>query len=146
MDGITHQISGAWKLVIPGALEILTILALLKWARNRTGILQAGLLVFAWLTHLVCYMDIVIGTDLIYSRYEAIIFWVSMAQLAACYDTVCFNFERACSSASAIWANGFLGIPHASHGSALSRITFDKNVPTVEGKREAGGDSTLISQ
>jgi hypothetical protein len=39
VDNITHQIHGAWKLIIPGALEIATILALLKWARNPTGYL-----------------------------------------------------------------------------------------------------------
>jgi hypothetical protein len=95
---VTHQIHGAWKLAIPGALETLTILAMLHWARNRTGYLQASLLIVAWLAHLICYVDIIARTDWIYSRYEIIIQMVAVGQLAACYDTLIFHAGRLANS------------------------------------------------
>lgn len=101
---VTHQIHGAWKLAIPGALETLTILALLHWARNRTGHMQACLLIIAWLAHLLCYLDAVWKTDLVYSRYEIIIQMVAVGQLAACYDTLIFNAGRLRSVANSIRA------------------------------------------
>lgn len=85
---VTHYIVGAWKLVFPGALETLTILSLFQWARNRTGYTQVACLVVAWLAHVICYIDIKCGTDLVYSRYETILAAVAVAQLAAFHDTV----------------------------------------------------------
>ena len=129
MDGITHQIEGAWKLVIPGALEILTILALLKWARNRTGIMQAGLLVFAWLAHVLCYLDIFLKTDLVYSRYEDILFWVAVGQLATCYDTMYFNFGILYNAiTSAFRADDLCVVPSASVRPDMVSISSRKNL------------------
>ncbi len=146
VDGITHQISGAWKLVIPGALEILTILALLKWARTRTGITQAYLLVFAWLAHLLCYADIYLKTDIVYSRYEAILFWVAVGQIAACYDTMLFNISRASASCAALWADCILGVPRASHGAGVALVSADTEVQAVEGKSAAGYKQAIASK
>lgn len=95
---VTVHINAAWKLAIPGAVETLTILALLQWARNRTGYRQALLLTIAWLAHALCYLDIALGTDAVYSRYEAIIQLVAVAQILACYDTI-----ARCGSAVVAW-------------------------------------------
>jgi hypothetical protein len=88
VDGITRNIVAAWKLAIPGGVETVTILCLLKWAQTRAGALQAALLTVAWLTHLLCYVDVIAGSDLVYSRYEMILSLVSCAQLAAFHDTL----------------------------------------------------------
>lgn len=103
-EGVTRQIVGAWKLVIPGTVEILTIAALFRWSRNLTGYIQAALLTVAWAAHLFCYMDIVLRTDLVYSRYETIIQAVAVGQLLACHDTLAFNLGRLHRLATAILA------------------------------------------
>jgi hypothetical protein len=90
---VTHHIAGAWKLVIPGGIETLTILCLLRWARNRTGYVQAGCLVVAWFAHLLCYLDVTIATDIVYSRYETILAIVAFAQIAAFHDTIAHNLR-----------------------------------------------------
>lgn len=143
VDGFTHQIEGSWKLIIPGAMETLTVLALLKWARNRTGIMQAGLLVFAWLAHFLCYVDITLKTDLVYSRYEAILFWVSVGQLATCYDTMRFNLNRAFASTTGFWADCFLAVPHTSHCAAVSLVSIDKEIQAAERNRETIRNATI---
>lgn len=112
VDFITSQIHGSWKLVIPGALEVLTILALMQWAKNRTGYLNSGLLCIAWLAHILCYVDLWLKTDIVYSRYEAVIQLVALGQLASCYDTVQHNLGRAY-----LWASGLRRV-HASSNSA----------------------------
>lgn len=132
MDCITNRILGAWKLVIPGALEILTILALLKWARNRTGITQAGLLVIAWLAHVLCYWDCILKTDIVYSRYEAILFWVAVGQLATCYDTMRFNISRLHSAATSCWSDCVFSISRAGHSAAASGVATGESLPTAE--------------
>ncbi len=88
VDLVTRQMTAPWKLVIPGALEVLTIAAMLRFSRNRTGYWQAALLALAWAAHLLCYFDIAMRTDLVYSRYETIIQMVAVGQLAACYETI----------------------------------------------------------
>jgi hypothetical protein len=111
---VTHQITGAWKLAIPGAVETLTIVALFQWARNRTGYLQISLLSVAWLAHLLCYFDVLFKTDLVYSRYEAIIQTVAVGQLAACHDTV-FSFLGRCRAGiESLRARSGVGVPVAS--------------------------------
>lgn len=146
VDGITQHIQGAWKLVIPGALEILTILALLKWARNRTGITQAGLLVFAWLAHVLCYLDIALKTDLVYSRYETILFWVSAGQLVTCYDTMRFNLVRIYTAANFCWSDCDFSFPRASHGAAVSRVAAGKNLSPTEGECATIQNAALMSK
>ena len=87
---VTHQIHGAWKLVVPGAVEVATIAAILKWSPNRTGYIQSVLLAAAWLAHLLCYVDLKTGGQMpfFYDHYETIIQVVAVGQLAACYDTL----------------------------------------------------------
>lgn len=136
VDEITQQIEGAWKMIMPGALEIATILAMLKWARNRTGYLQAGLLVIAWVAHLLCYVDFTLKTDLVYSKYEGIIFWVSVGQLATCYDTMYFNLSRIPLPRVFFAPVGFWRISPASLRLGVSRAYVDKNLSSAEGKRE----------
>lgn len=140
---VTHQIQAAWKLVIPGAVEVLTILAMLQWSRNRTGYIQVCLLTIAWLSHVICYADIAMQTDVVYSRYRTILMCVAVGQLAACYDTMHFNFCRACDSANALWADCFLDIHNPSHGSAVSVVSIDKKVQAFEGNREANQNETI---
>ncbi len=137
VDEITRPIHGAWKLVIPSGVEFITILALLKWARNRTGILQASLLVIAWLAHLLCYADIALKTDLVYSRYETIIYLVSAGQLATCYDTMLFNLSRIYATGATLWGDCVLGIPNSSHGAAVSMVSAGKEVQETQGNCEA---------
>ena len=130
--GITHQIHASWNLIFPTAVEILTIEAMLKWSPNRTGYLQAGLLVIAGLTHVLCYADILMRTNLVYSRYETILAWVSAGQLVTCYDTMRFNLNRAYNAATACWADCVLGVPDPSNGAAVSRVQVDKGLQALQ--------------
>jgi hypothetical protein len=142
VDGITCHINGAAKLAIPGCVEILTIIALLKWANNRTGIMQSGLLVIAWLDHFLCYLDCLLKTDIVYSRYESILLWVSVGQLAAFYDTLFFNFRRFWDKAAA-WADGVLGILAPRRVSGYSLVSADKALPKVKGQGASGIQPTI---
>ncbi len=85
---VTREIHAPWKLVFPATVETLTIIAMLTWAKNRTGYMQAVCLLVAWLAHVLCYLDIALGTDLVYERYEALIQLVAAAQILVCYDTL----------------------------------------------------------
>lgn len=132
VDAVTSHFSGAWKLIIPGAVETCTILALLKWAKNRTGIMQAACLVVAWFAHFLCYTDIVFQTDVVYSRYEVILFWVSLAQLAAFHDTLHYNLGRIRDYLVAAWADCAVSFRPSGHSVALSVGAVDPKNPAVE--------------
>lgn len=93
-EGVTRHITAPWKLLFPGAVETATILCLLRWARNRTGLMQAGCLVVAWFAHIFCYFDVILGTDLVYSSYETVLGAVAVAQLVAFHDTISHNLRR----------------------------------------------------
>lgn len=85
---VTHEIHGAWKLAIYASVEAATILALLHFARTRSGILNSGCLGVAWLTHLLCYTDVCFGLNTVYDNYETILFIVAVGQIAAFHDTL----------------------------------------------------------
>lgn len=142
VDGITCHINGAAKLAIPGCVEILTILALFKWSKNRTGIMQSGLLMIAWLDHFLCYIDCLTKTDIVYSRYETILLWVSVGQLAAFYDTLRFNLCRLRDKAAA-WADDILGVLGARHISGYSLVSADKTLPKIKGQSAANPQPTI---
>ena len=80
------------KLIAPSTVEFLTILALLRWARNQTGFIMAGLLGVAWGAHLTCYLDLLMGTNLIYDQYETVLGLVAVGQIAVCHDSFRHNF------------------------------------------------------
>lgn len=134
VDTITHQIHGAWKLVIPGAVEVITILAMVKWSRNVTGFLQVVLLVIAWLSHVLCYFDVLLKTDLVYSRYEVILQAVAVGQLAACYDTMRFNFGIIRSGFSAFFTDNLCAVPHASVRPDVSGYEGSENLQAIKTK------------
>lgn len=128
---VTHQITGAWKLVIPGLMEVLTIAAMLKWSRNRTGYLNSGCLVIAWLAHVLCYVDLWTGADIIYSRYEGVIQAVALAQLACFHDTLLFNARRAYRFASDLGTNRARRVPAGSLCAYDSRPSGTPDVQTL---------------
>lgn len=87
VEFITRSIPSPEKLGVAGAVETVTILALLKWAPNRTGFLNCASLVVAWCAHLLCYADCKLGTRMVYHNYEWIIGGVAVAQFLAFHDT-----------------------------------------------------------
>ncbi len=107
VSAITKQIHAPWKLAITGATDVLTIAALCQWSKNQTGHLQIGCLCFSWFAGMLCYIDVCLKTDFIYSRYEETIQLVALAQLLAFHDTLvnaCTAFYR--------WAFPFRGAGH----------------------------------
>lgn len=93
VDFGTSRLTGAWKLCVPGAVETVTILALLRWG-GRTGCYQVGCLVIAWLAHVLCFADIMRQTDVVYSQYEAILAGVAAAQIALFHETYLHHIRR----------------------------------------------------
>ena len=146
VDFISNRITSAWKLIIPGALEVGTILALLHWAKNRTGYTQSALLVVAWLAHTVCYWDIFFETDVVYSHYEAILFWVAVGQLATCYDTMLTNLGRIWDSAASAWADCLVVVHHPGRSAALSVVETGEKNPSNEGNGKAIQSAPLMSK
>ena len=103
----TRNITGAWKLVFPGATETLTILALLRWAPGRTGLLQVACLGVAWLLHLLCHVDLKLDTNMVYDHYRALLGLVALGQILAFHDTLTVNLRRVVA-----WL-GSLGLRHS---------------------------------
>lgn len=93
VDCFTHNIHSAWKMVFPASLEVMTIWAMFRWG-GENALIQAVLLVVAWLAHLLLYADAVLGTDIIWSRYDTAIQMIAVGQLVACYDTLFYVFNR----------------------------------------------------
>lgn len=85
---ITRHIPGIWKLSVPATVETLTILALYRFAWGRTALIQVIALLFAWVTHALCFADLKLGTDLVYSKYEIILLVVAIVQVLAFHDTI----------------------------------------------------------
>lgn len=100
VDFVTRGISGAEKLTVPGAMETITILALLRWAPNRTGYLNCAALSAAWVAHLLCYLDCTTGSRMVYDQYELIIGGVALAQLLAFHETAVHLLRRLMASIS----------------------------------------------
>lgn len=115
---VTRQIHAPWKLVIPGAGETLTILALVSIGRNRTAFIQAGLLLIAWCAHLLCYVDCQSGSNLVYDHYEQILACVALGQLIGFYDTWAY-IGRAVQKWCHLWANRGAVVRPASGCSAV---------------------------
>lgn len=85
---VTRYVDGAWKLTVPATMEMGTIIALYRYAWGRTALNQAVCLLVAWCCHALCYGDLLLGTDLVYSNYEKILLGVGVAQLLAFHDTL----------------------------------------------------------
>jgi hypothetical protein len=85
--GITVHIHGAWKLLFPATLELLTVWAMLRWSSGISATIQVLLLSAAWFAHVICFLDVVGNTDSIYSHYETALLIVAVGQILACYDT-----------------------------------------------------------
>lgn len=127
VDFVTSQISGAWKLVIPGALETGTVVALIRWTPNRSGYQQTACVMVAWLAHVLCFADIQLRTDIVYSHYEAVLGVVAMAQIAFFHDTYLHHLRRlgrwwgSNTHPGAVPASGFASV--VSHHPGHSRLS-----------------------
>lgn len=117
---VTRQIHAPWKLVVPGAVETLTILALLSYGRTRTAFFQAVLLIVAWWSHIQCYLDLIWNTNVVYDHYEKILSVVAVLQLLACYDTI-FSIGRSVQGWGDAWAARLRGVHSGSSRAALLR-------------------------
>lgn len=91
---VTSRFVGAYKLAVPATVETATIVALLRWSPPRTAFKQVACVLVAWLSHVLCFVDIQLGTDIIYDRYEEALFLVAMAQLAFFHETYTHHFRR----------------------------------------------------
>lgn len=116
---VMPEIHASWKLVIPGAVETLTIWALVTFcAPNRHTLIQVILLLIAWWCHLQCYADIQFNTNLVYDHYEHILAGVAIAQLLGFYDSflhACRVIQKWCY----LWATGGRVVSPASSGFAV---------------------------
>ncbi len=127
-EGVTRQITGSWKLVVPATVEALTIIALLRFSKNLTGYLQAGLLGIAWATHVLCYIDLRAGTNLVYDDYERILGVLAMGQILACHDTFAHIASRVVALVESLRRHSVRGVSAASLSSDLLRDTRPKGV------------------
>lgn len=125
---LSHQVTGAWKLVVPAMGETLTILCLLRWAPNRTGYAQAACLSVAWIAHFLCYVDIRCNTDVVYSRYETILAVVAIAQIAAFYDTIGHCLRGLVERFASFQSRNFSGVRSAS---GCNRVLRNPDIPKL---------------
>lgn len=122
---VTSRFIGAWKLAIPAAVETGTILCLMVWSRNRSGFKQAACVLAAWFAHVLCFADLRLGTDLIYSNYEAALVSVSAAQLVAFHETYLHHLRRIGSW----WSNLGASRPGLVRASGVSAPAFQSPRP-----------------
>lgn len=87
-----------WKPMALGAYECCTIGLIYRFAWNTTGQTIACLLVVAWLTHLQLLNDLVLGTNVVFTRYETIIFAISVLQLILGVNGIYLELRRLCAS------------------------------------------------
>jgi hypothetical protein len=113
-----HGVTSPWRLIVPATIETATIIALLKWANNRQGLTQVALLVIAWAAHLLCYFDLMAGTNIVYDAYEKILLGVAVGQILACHDTVLSNVLAIRDALFRLGGRGDLH-PASGHASVL---------------------------
>jgi len=93
--GIAVHFPGAWQLLlVNGAGEALTILALLHWTPNLTGKRQGACVAVALATYLFCYQVYEPGTALVSARSLVVIKFVAAAQIVFFHDTITHLFHR----------------------------------------------------
>lgn len=138
VEFVTRQIQAPWKLAIPGAVEVLTISALMLFSPNRTGLLQSLCLLVAWLAHMLCYLDIALETDLVYSRYEAIIQLVAVAQILVCFDTIARCGSAAIAFLGAVRDGGRRGLRVAGLHNSVLRGKAAEVVQAHDGTEKSG--------
>lgn len=93
-DLVTAHFTGAWKLVVPGCVEVATAFALLRWAPTRSGYQQVACVSVAWLAHLLCFTDIHLGTNMVYDNYEGVLMFVAALQVVLFYDTYLHHLRQ----------------------------------------------------
>jgi len=78
---VFDRMDSAWLPAWYGFLELLTINLLYRFGWNLLGKTQALILFGAWVTHICLYMDVSLGSNLIYDHYETLILSAMLAQL-----------------------------------------------------------------
>lgn len=131
VEFLTFRVPGAWKLVIPAALETLTITALLRWSSGPTAYKQVVLVGVAWLAHVTCFLDLRLGTDFVYSHYEDVLAFVAGAQLVCFNDTYLHHFRRAWNWCSDIGSNRVGGVRASGSSACVSPMPSDPDVQNL---------------
>jgi len=78
---VFDKMDSAWLPAWYGFLECLTISLLYLLAWNPLGKTQALILFGAWVCHICLYMDVTLGSNLVYDSYETLILAVMLTQL-----------------------------------------------------------------
>ena len=78
---VFDKMDSAWLPMWYGALECLTIGMLYRFAWNALGKMQALILGEVWITHLCLYLDVGLGSNIVYGQYEHLILAAMILQL-----------------------------------------------------------------
>lgn len=78
---ILDKFDAAWEMLVLAAIDAAVIVALCRLIGNRLAAVQATLIAFAWIVHFCLYVDLKIGTSIVYESYETLILSVSAVQL-----------------------------------------------------------------
>lgn len=106
---ILDRIDSDWIHVIAAMVDFLTIRTLLALSWNTFGKRQVMILGLFWLSHLAVYVDINIGTNLVYDNYEIYILALLIGQMTLGANGISFIYRnvRAKSHRYApAWGNG----------------------------------------
>lgn len=76
-------IDAPWKLVLYCALELATAGVLVRVSLDLISRLMLAATAVAWLAHSTLYLDLLLGTSLIYDTYERVLLCIALFQLAA---------------------------------------------------------------
>lgn len=88
------SIDAPWTLLPFSCIELVTIVTLLALTYYRLGCLQCFALSAAVVAHLLCYLDLVTGSNMVYDRYETYLVIIALAQLALGTDDLMQLFRR----------------------------------------------------
>jgi len=87
---------GNWLVLTAALGEFLTIKAIQMWGWNALGKRQSLILGLLWMVHLFLYLDLNLGTSMVYDRYELIIRLLATAQLILGTNGIIDLGERVC--------------------------------------------------
>ena len=71
-----------WEPLALGTIDFACVVLLVKLIGNRMAVIQASLIALGWLAHFFLYLDLNLGTSMVYEQYEVLILLVSITQLS----------------------------------------------------------------
>jgi hypothetical protein len=136
--GFPIPVSKAWQLVVfNGVVESLTLFALLRWARNRSGYMQAACVAVALAAHLLEFAIVKLAINFPQDWYWTAIKLIAALQLVLFYDTIRLNLRRIGGYLESLRPLRLGGLRAGGVHSGLLHDPHPSRLQTLPGSRQA---------